>query len=210
MRTRRLITDADWTRARASAARALELMPHDKAVRGTIRIIDGQINRIRGPHAKTRKCCSSRARTFDEAAQLMPKSPDPWLGLARLYVYSLHDVDSAEIALKKAEHSGHDIGKRETAQLADGYRDRGERTLREAQNAASRRKRTDMSNWLERICSVRGSCTKASFPGAERRRACAKPTMLDKLEVEATSEEVGTPESRSETWFEVRDEVRWL
>ncbi len=132
------ITEGDWVRARTSAARALELMPRDKTVRGTLRIIDGQLNRIRGTARKDAKLLQQSRENFDEAAQLMPKSPDPWLGLARLFVYSLHDVESAEVALKRAEHNGHNIGKRETAQLADGYRDRGERTMREAQNAVSR------------------------------------------------------------------------
>jgi serine/threonine protein kinase len=132
------ITEGDWGRARISAARALELVPHDKTVRGTLRIIDGHLNRIRGTARKDAKLLQQSRENFNEAAQLMSKSPDPWLGLARLYVYSLHDVESAETAMKRAEKNGHNIGKRETAQLADGYRDRGERTLREAQNAVSR------------------------------------------------------------------------
>ena len=47
----------------------------------------------------------------------MPRSPDPYLGLARLYVYSLRDVDRAEDALKAAEKRGHEMGRRERAQL---------------------------------------------------------------------------------------------
>jgi serine/threonine-protein kinase len=139
-------TEGDWLRARTNAARALELWPDDRTVRGTLRIIDGHLNRIRGGVRKDAKLLQQSRENFEEAAQLMPKSPDPWLGLARLYVYSLRDVDAAENALKKAEHNGHDIGKRETAQLADGYRDRGERTLREAQNAVSK---TEEDRYIE-------------------------------------------------------------
>lgn len=132
-----VVNEADWVRARVSAAHALELMPHDKTVRGTLRIIDGHLNRIRGTFRHEAKQLQLARDNFDEAVQLLPKSPDPWLGLARLYIYSLHNVDDGEAALKQAEHHGHDIGKRETAMLADGYRDRGERHLRDAQNSKS-------------------------------------------------------------------------
>lgn len=131
------ITEADWVRARSETAEALELMPHDKTIRGTLRLIDGQLDRIRGGNKRNAQLLQRSRENFEEAAQLLPKSPDPWLGLARLYVYSLHDVDAAKAALEKAEHNGHNLGKRETAQLADGYRDRGERTMREAQNAVN-------------------------------------------------------------------------
>jgi serine/threonine protein kinase len=141
-----VIMEGDWVRARTEAARALELYPHDKTVRGTLRIIDGQINRIRGTARRNAQMLQQSRENFEEAAQLIPKSPDPWLGLARLYVYSLHDVDAAENALKRAEHNGHNIGKRETAQLGDGYRDRGERTMREAENAVSN---TEEKRYLE-------------------------------------------------------------
>ncbi len=59
----------------------------------------------------------------------MKKSPDPWLGLARLYIYSFHDLEHGEAAIREAERRGHDIGKRETAQLADGYRYEAERAI---------------------------------------------------------------------------------
>ena len=73
---------------------------------------------------------------FEQAVDLIPKSPDHYLGLARLYVYSLHDVDRAEDALKAAEKRGHEMGRRERAQLADGYRDRGERLMKDGIRAS--------------------------------------------------------------------------
>ncbi len=128
-----VINEADWMRARAGAARALQLKPGDKTARGTLRLIDGHLARIRGTYRRDAKLLQESRQNFEEAAQLLPKSPDPWLGLARLYVYSLHDVDKAAAALKEAEKRGQEIGKRETAQLADGFRDRADRTFREAQ-----------------------------------------------------------------------------
>ena len=126
------VTEGEWLRARQAAARALELAPRDKNVRGKLRLVDGHIARIRGTARRDGKMLQDSREKFTEAADLLPKSPDPWLGLERLYVYSLRDVDRAENAIKEAERRGQDIGKRETALLADGYRDRAERTLKEA------------------------------------------------------------------------------
>ena len=64
----------------------------------------------------------------------MPKSPDPQLGLARLYVYGLKDIDKADAALQQAERHGHRLGNREKAQLADGYRQRADRLWYDSRN----------------------------------------------------------------------------
>ena len=64
----------------------------------------------------------------------MPKSPDPQLGLARLYVYGLKDIDKADAALQQAERHGHPLGNREKAQLADGYRQRADRLWYDSRN----------------------------------------------------------------------------
>ena len=74
-------------------------------------------------------------------AELPPGRPIRILGLARLYADSLHDVDRAETAIKAADKRGHEMGRRERAQLADAYRYRGERLMREAVKAAGRRRR---------------------------------------------------------------------
>jgi len=126
------ISEADWVRARDSLARALELDPGDKEIRGRLALCEGHISRIRGTARNNGKLLNDARMQFETARELMAKSPDPYLGLARLYVYSLRDVDRAEEALRAAGKRGHEMGKREKAQLADGYRDRAERLLREA------------------------------------------------------------------------------
>ena len=72
------------------------------------------------------------AEKFAEAQKLLPRSPDPELGLALLYIYGLKDVDKADAALQQAAHS--DIGSAiaEKSELADGYRDRADRLFRDA------------------------------------------------------------------------------
>ena len=131
------VTESDWARVRNEVQRALQLEPGDKNVRGTLRVIDGQLERIRGSAHHDAKMLEQSREDFQEAANDLKKSPDPWLGLARLYIYSLHDVEHGEAAIKEAERRGHDIGKRETSQIADGYRARAEQTMKFGDKAST-------------------------------------------------------------------------
>jgi eukaryotic-like serine/threonine-protein kinase len=129
------VSETDWVRAQAVLAKALELAPGDREIRGKMYLAEGHIHRIRGTARANAKLLSESRARFEQARELMSRSPDPYLGLARLYVYSLKDVERAEEALKAASKRGHDMGRREKAQLADGYRERAERLLREADRA---------------------------------------------------------------------------
>jgi tetratricopeptide (TPR) repeat protein len=71
---------------------------------------------------------------FGEAQQLLPQSPDPALGLARVYIYGLKDMDKASAAFHQAEANGYQLGNRERSQLADGYRERADRTFWDSRN----------------------------------------------------------------------------
>ena len=71
---------------------------------------------------------------FNEAQKLMPGSPDPELGLARVYVYGLKDIDKGYEALQQARLRGYALGNREKLLLADGYRDRGDRLWWDSRN----------------------------------------------------------------------------
>ena len=64
----------------------------------------------------------------------MPQSPDPALGLARVYVYGLKDIDKAAQAFQDAEQRGYKLGNREKSQLADGYRARADRLWWDSRN----------------------------------------------------------------------------
>ena len=130
------VTEKEWIRAHDVLAKALQIDPSNRDVRGKLYLAEGHLSRIRGTSRGDGKLLNDARAKFEQAAELMPQSPDPYLGLARLYVYSLHDVDRAEKASKAADKRGHEMGRREKAQLADGYRDRGERLMREAVKAA--------------------------------------------------------------------------
>jgi tetratricopeptide (TPR) repeat protein len=121
------VYENDWKRARLYLARALELDPADETVRGEMRLCEGQIDRINGLLHHNAGVLNEAIQKFEEAQQALPRSPDPELGLARIYVYGLRDIDKAYAALQEAERRGYKLGSREKAQLADGYRDRGDR-----------------------------------------------------------------------------------
>jgi tetratricopeptide (TPR) repeat protein len=127
------VSEKDWERARLSAARALQVDPDD-TVRGKLRIAEGHLARINGTVHRKPEELNLAAEKFTEAKQLLPRSPDPELGMARLYVYGMKDIDKAYEALEQAQRIGYPLGNREKMQLADGYRDRGDRLWWDSRN----------------------------------------------------------------------------
>jgi serine/threonine protein kinase/tetratricopeptide (TPR) repeat protein len=126
------VYEKDWDRARTMAARALTLDP-DETVRGKVRLAEGHISRINGSIHRSAQELNTAVEQFTEAQRLMPHSPDPQLGLARLYVYGLKDIDKAYQALQEAQKRGYQLGNREKSQLADGYLARADRLWLDAQ-----------------------------------------------------------------------------
>jgi hypothetical protein len=126
------IVEKDWKQARSELARALTLDPGDETVRGKLRLTEAHLARINGTVHHSATLLNEAEGKFREAEQLLPKSPDPQLGLARLYVYGFRDIDRADSALEQASRRGYWLGKRDKAQLADGYRDRAARLWRDS------------------------------------------------------------------------------
>ena len=120
------IYEKDWERARTMASRALAVDP-DETARGKVRIAEGHLARINGTSHRSPQELNLAVEKFEEAAKLVPRSPDPQLGLARVYVYGLKDNDKGYAALQQAQQRGFVLGNREKSLLADGYRDRGDR-----------------------------------------------------------------------------------
>lgn len=124
-----------WVDARNELTRALQIDPGDNSVRGRQLLCQAQIDRINAGGLKgdsRQKRLSSAVAHFEQAADLLGHSPDPYLGLARIYSYDLMDMQKAEDATQKAARYGHPIGKREAAELADGYRRRADRIWRDS------------------------------------------------------------------------------
>jgi len=130
------VYENSWKGAQVELAHALLLEPNE-TVRGKLRLAEGHLARINGNRdrgAAALADLNEAVEKFTEADHLMPKSPDPELGLAQVYVYGLKDIDKAYQALHLAEERGHAMGDREKAFLADGYQDRGNRLFWDSRN----------------------------------------------------------------------------
>jgi serine/threonine protein kinase len=129
------VREPQWVQARNYLARALELSPDDNDIKARLRLCEAHIDHIDAGALRAsarQKKLNEAVNKFVEAAELVKRWPDPYLGLASLYIYDLNDVEKAEDALKKAAHYGHPEGKREIAQLGDGYRRLADRLWRQS------------------------------------------------------------------------------
>jgi hypothetical protein len=125
------VENFDWNKVRVSLKHALELNPADNESKGKLAVCDGFSQLAQNP-------VSAKA-SFEQAVQYMPKSPDPHLGLARLYVYTFHNMGRAIAEFHEAERLGFHPGPREMEQQADGYLFRAEQELKTASAAKTER-----------------------------------------------------------------------
>jgi serine/threonine protein kinase len=133
------VREAHWQGARDTLARAVGFSPRNPQLRAALRYCEGHLHRINGEAERARREFPEAQRdltdavaAFREAAELRPNWPDPFLGLARTFIYGLQDLDRGADALLQAERFGYKRGERETVQLADGYRVRGDTLMRNA------------------------------------------------------------------------------
>jgi tRNA A-37 threonylcarbamoyl transferase component Bud32 len=121
------ITDFDWPRAQTVLEHAQEIDPANTTVRGKLQLARGYVdlNLAMGPQMDLLLHMQDRIiRSFQEfnvAAVLLPKAPDPHLGLARLYVYPFRDLDKAIGEWNMAEERHYNLTAREMEQEADGF-----------------------------------------------------------------------------------------
>ena len=90
------VTGGNWFHARDDLSRAIELDLGDKILHAKIRLVDGHLARLRGTTEHDSRLLDDARQDFQAAAQAMKKSPDPWLGLAPLYIISFHDLARGE------------------------------------------------------------------------------------------------------------------
>jgi tetratricopeptide (TPR) repeat protein len=128
------VYEADWQRARTMLLHALSADPDDRVAHGKLRLAEGHLARINGTSHKSAAQLNDAVEKFTQAQQFMPQSPDPALGLARVYVYGLKDIDRASQAFDQAANHGYKLGNREKSQLADGYRERADRLWWDSRN----------------------------------------------------------------------------
>ena len=121
------VREGDWIRCKRNMSHAVQLDPRDRKAEAMLEYASGHIYRI------NRKSFDAVA-AFERAAALNPDWPDPYLGLARTYIYVLGDTERGARALERAQEKGHSFGKRDLAMLAEARRKRG---LQDLENANS-------------------------------------------------------------------------
>ena len=131
------VREAQWTSARNALRRAVTVAPGNNRLVAALRYCEGHLHRIDGEAAKQRNEDAEAQRElgesvalFREAAELRSDWPDPFLGLARVFIFGLDDVDRGANALEQAQQRGYMLTERETSLLADGYRARGTNFVR--------------------------------------------------------------------------------
>ncbi|HYL37592.1 MAG TPA: serine/threonine-protein kinase [Bryobacteraceae bacterium] len=137
------IQDFDWAKAAVCLRYAVEMDANDRTARGKLALVNGYQNLLRAataPLEQRRMLTQIAQQQFTDAGVLMPRSPDPHLGLARIFVYSLKNIGQAMAELHEAERTGFQPGPREMEEEADGFRFRAVVELSEARrsSAASR------------------------------------------------------------------------
>ena len=108
----------DWPKAAVCFTHLIEMDRNDRSFEGKLALCHGYENLERDQHAAL--------ADFDAAAALMPRSPDPHLGLARIDVYALKNIGKAMAELHQAQRLGFEPGPREMEEEADGYRFRAD------------------------------------------------------------------------------------
>jgi serine/threonine protein kinase len=113
------VREGDWIRCKRYLSRTVQLNSSDRRSAAMLEYANGHILRI------NRKSLDAIG-AFQRAASLQPKWPDPYLGMARTYIWSLGDLDRGAQALEHAQQLGQVLGKRELLMMAEVYRARGQ------------------------------------------------------------------------------------
>ena len=96
---------------------------------------------------------------FEKAVGLMPRSPDPHLGLARIDVYELKNIGKAMAELHEAQRLGFEPGPRE---MEDSERRRNWNKRGRAAGIVIERRKSDIFGWRSAISIERGNCMSPS------------------------------------------------
>ena len=125
------LTDFDWKKAQLCLMHALDIEKNDNSAKGKLALCEGYISLSADPAAP-----AAAKASFEEAMSYIPRSPDPHLGLARIYVYSVRNMGSAVAEFHQAERLGFKLGPREIEQQADGYLARAQFELHQAERVS--------------------------------------------------------------------------
>ena len=139
------VAEAQWRQASEALKWAADLSPNDASLLPKELDCEAHLNRIDAQsRMKTnatlaRQTYKRAIEQFLQAAALDPASPDPYLGLSRIYIYGVENVDEGAKAIHEAEIRGYKPGRRERALLGDGYLRRAEKSRRQRTSGDERR-----------------------------------------------------------------------
>lgn len=112
----------DWAKGALCFKHALDLDPQNREIRGRAELCDA--------YTHLRQDAVAAKALFENAAVDVPNYADPHLGLARIYVYALHNIGMAMVQFHEAEQLNFRSGPREIEEEADGYLYRAEQELK--------------------------------------------------------------------------------
>jgi hypothetical protein len=182
----------EWQQADDALRWALEFSPDDTSLQAKKLVCDAHLTRFaaqRQPRGSqlARQTYSTAIEKFRRAAALDTRSFDPYLGISRIEVYGLANVDGAASAIAEAQQRGYQSGPREPAQLGDGYLTRAEKSWKLARALSGDERRRE----LESAQIDYGRCIE-SFSAIVGFAHAAKNLEFCKRRLEAVSRELGT------------------
>ena len=134
-----VLEHVDWQKAQWCLERVLDLDNRDRGARGKLLIATGYQKVIQS------KGLQPDDADFREAATLLPRAPEPHLGLAWIYAYGEKNAGKALAELQAAQRLGFQLGSREMEEEADAYRFRALDELEQARKAPNPEKRRDLN-----------------------------------------------------------------
>ena len=129
-----IVKEADWQTARALFEQARENDLNNPAVKGRLRLCDAHLKRIEAHGEKNAAAIEAAERLFEESEKLLPRSPDPWLGVAMIDLYNRKEPEDAEKELERARDRNFDYTaqSRWVSMLGECYRQRADILAAEA------------------------------------------------------------------------------
>lgn len=140
---------SEWKQAQEALRWAVALAPRDQQLRSKLLTSEAHVIRLsaRGqPQAAARVTNRRAVEKFRAAADMDVRSFDPYLGISRIAVYALGDVDSGIAAVGEAEKRGYTPGRAERALLGDGYFRRAQSSRAVARTLSGEQRRRELDN----------------------------------------------------------------
>jgi eukaryotic-like serine/threonine-protein kinase len=189
---------AAWRQALQSLQWAAQLSYAGNTLMGKLFTCEAHVIRLA---ARTQTAAAARQTynraidRFRDAAERDPRSFDPYLGISRIAVYGLSDVDQAAAAIEAARSRGYASGRLERALLGDGYlrRANSSRTLARTLSGEQRRRE------LEKARSDYAECINA-FDAIVGFGYAAKNLEVCKKQLERVEQELSLMIENSQGW----------